>query len=498
MALESFLWGAAGGAAGAAGVAIAGLLTWRALAGRVFASLMKRLLTDPYQYNLLETLSTNGRVGWLTVLETSLRAEEGKEILRPFGSPRRFPHFDRLLFDVAQLERFPAEESTPVDLQTVIGPAAARPLALDLPLLIAPMAYGFALSGPVKVALAKAATIAGTATSTGEGPFLAEERAAARHLILQYGRNSWAKDPDTLKRVDAVEIQLGLGARGGAGHTVPAAQLDPVLRRGLNLPEGEDAVSSARIPGLESVDDFRALVNSVREAAGGVPVGFKLAAGKNLERDLELAVQAGPDFLDVSGAQGGTWGSSPALQDDFGLPTLCAVARAGRFFARQGLRGRVSLIVGGKLTTPGEFLKAFALGADAVNIGTIALLALTHTQILKVLPWEPPTQLIGYAGSRNWQFDVETGAQSLARFLESCRVEMAQGIRALGKTSHRELSLDDLMAVDRATAELCRVEGAWQASEKPRPPQEPAAAAAPASGSPRPRPVRRPRPLLDR
>lgn len=445
-----------------AGAGLAGLLSWRLVVRRVFGSLLRRLLTDPYEQNLQELFSATRRMGLQTVLETSLRAEEGGPVKRPFGSPRRFPHFDSLMFDFAQLAEFPAEPGEPTDLQTVIGPRAARPLVLGLPLLIAPMAYGFALSEPVKVALAQGASAAGTATNTGEGPLLPAERQAASKLILQYSRGSWAKDQNTLRQADAIEIQVGLGARGGTGHTLPAAQLDEELRRRLGLAPGRDAVTPARLPGVTSLSDLQALVAQVRKAGGGVPVGFKLAAGKRLEQDLALALAADPDFLDLSGAQAGSWGSVPALEDDFGVPTLYALVRAARFLAQQGLKGKVTLIVGGGLATPGEFLKALALGADAVNLGTVALFALAHTQILKALPWEPPTQLLGHQGALKGRFDQDEGARSLTRFLLSCRAEMEEGIRALGKTSHRELSPDDLLALDPLTAEVCGVAPAYQ------------------------------------
>ncbi len=245
--------------------------------------------------------------------------------------------------------------------------------------------------------------------------------------------------------------------------------------------------------------DLAALIQHLRELTGGVPVGVKLAAGKRFERDLSLAVEAGPDFITVGGSQGGTWGAAPAVEDDFGLPTLFALSRAARFFRREGLRGRISLVVEGKLRNPGEFLKALALGADAVSIGTVALMAAVHTQALKVLPWEPPTELLRYTGRLVQRFDVEQGAASLARFLQSCREEMAEGLRALGKASHRELSPDDLMALDPLTAEICGVEPAcrpvregknrWTISARRVAPPKPQ--------PPWLRPPRRPKPLMD-
>lgn len=462
--MDATLWltGATGALTVAAGTALLAPFVIRIWVRRAFAHVVRRLLTDPYDRNLLELFSVTRRAGLQTVLETSLRAEEGGPILRPFGSVRSFPRFESLLFNFAQLADFPVEPDQPVDFRTVIGPQAARPLVLELPILIAPMAYGLSLSAAVKVALAKGATLAGTAANTGEGPYLPDERAAARHLILQYGRGTWAKEPEILRQADAIEIQWGTGARGGVGSVMPAARFDARLRRLLGLETGEEAVAQAVQPGVTKAADLRTLVGRLRETAGGVPVGVKLAAGKDLERDLEFAVEAGADFLTVSGAEAGTWGSPPILEDDFGLPILYALSRAARYMERQELRGRVSLLVEGKLQTPGDFLKALALGADAVYIGSVALFALAHTQILKALPWEPPTQVLWYSGRRTPMFDVEQGAWSLARFLQSCRAEMAEGIRALGKTSHREVSRADLVALDPFTAEICGVESAYR------------------------------------
>jgi glutamate synthase domain-containing protein 2 len=447
---------------GAAGVGLAVLLLWRPLVGRLCDTLLRRLLTEPYERNLLEFFSATRRFGLQTALETSLRAAEGGSIQRPFGSVRTLPHFEGLQFSFAQLAELPASEESPVDFRTVIGPRAARPLVLDLPVLLAPMAYGLTLSAGAKVALAKGASRAGTATNTGEGPFLPAERAAAQHLIVQVNRGSWGKDPAIYRQADALELQVGTGARGGLGQVVPYAALDERLRRALELKPGEDAIIRSRVAGGESLEELRALVSELRALGGGVPVGLSLAAGKHLERDLELAVQAGADYVMVAGAQAGTGGGPPALADDFGLPTMYALSRAARFFAAQGLRGKVSLLVAGKLTTPAHFLKALALGADAVVIGTAALVALVHTQLLKALPWEPPTQLIWYRGRLAKRFDVEAGAGSLAKYLQACRAEMADGLRALGKTSHRELSRADLMALDPLTAESCGVELAYR------------------------------------
>ena len=128
--------------------------------------------------------------------------------------------------------------------------------------------------------------------------------------------------------------------------------------------------------------------------------------------------------------------------------------RAVRHLERLGARGQVSLIVGGGLGRPGDYLKCLALGADAVYVGTSALFAAAHTQVSKVLPWEPPTELIYDKGSLSDRFDVAAGAHSLANFLKASAEEMAVGVRALGKDALAEVGRSDLVALDDETARL--------------------------------------------
>lgn len=427
---------------------------------------MDQLMSDPYAQNLFELVSATRRVGIQTVMETALRAEAGTVIQRPLGSPRPWPHLDGLTFDFAQLDRRPLEEDVPVDLSVTLGPRAKRPLKVDIPILVAGMAYGLALSAAAKIALAKGATLAGTATNTGEGPMLPLERQAASKLIVQYSRGTWGNQLESLQEADMVEIQLGQGASGGLSSTVHVRRIDPNLRSRLGLSPGQSAHVHAVHPEVGQANQLGALVERLREISGGVPIGVKLAAGRRLERDLELSLQAGVDVIALDGAQAATKGSPPILQDDFGIPTLHALIRAQRFLEETGRRDQVSLVVGGGLTTPGHFLKAVALGADAVYVGSVALFAMSHRQQFKSLPWEPPTQVVFYGGHQEDQLDVDEAAHALARFLRSCAQEMAVGLRVLGKRSLRELSKDDLVALDPQTAEICQVAPAYRAPEE--------------------------------
>jgi methylamine---glutamate N-methyltransferase subunit C len=424
---------------------------------QVFSHVIRIVMTDLYKENMLELYSAGKRMGLQKIMESNLRSEYGKAPERPFGSILKFPGFDDLLFDVAQLDTLPVEADTSVDLKVVIGPQAKKPLILDIPILIGGMAYGLSLSFKSKIALARGASLAGTATNSGVGPFLQAERDNAKYFILQYNRGFWNKEPEILRQADAIEIQVGQGAMGGLPLSMPAKEIDEELQQALPIPPGRDAELKARHQEIQEPSDFIGLVEKIRQQVDGVPVGVKLLGGKNLESALKLALDAGVDFICMDGAQAGTYGVPPSIADDYGLPTLFSLVRARKFLEQHNAVGKVSLITGGGFSEPGEMLKALALGADAICIGTAAIFAISHTQVLKALPWEPPTQIVWYNAQFSDEFDENKGAQNLANYLKACKQEMADGLRVMGKTSLKHLSSRDLFSLTKTTAEITGV-----------------------------------------
>lgn len=440
---------------------LAGLL--RRLTDAVADSMIRRLMQDPYTENLVSTMAILQKLGVRTVMEAGMRAESGKPIDRPLGSPVVQSPWAQLLLNPVTLHRLPTPDGFEIHTGAVIGPRAARPLQLEIPILITGMSYGSALSKRAKVALARGAAMAGTATCSGEAPLLPEERAAARYFIGQYHRGGWLNDPADLCQLDAIEIQLGQGAQAAAPMGMSSTQIGARLRELKDLQPGRNAPIHSRLPGVHSPADFARLVRQLQQDYG-VPVGLKFAAGHWLERELGLAVAAGIDFVVIDGAEAGTHGGPPTLQDDVGLPTLFALNRAARFLEAEGVGGSVSLIAAGGLTTPGHFLKAMALGADAVYIGSIALIAMMQAQLSRVAPFEPATQLLLYLGKFKEDLDVEKAAEHLAKYLKSCVEEMKLVAYALGKVDLAQISRDDLVAVD---AELARALGLDYAAVPP-------------------------------
>lgn len=429
----------------------------RVLTGFALKRASKRLLQDPYRENLWAMVSSLDRMGPQVALENSLRAQTGKAIKRPLGSPRKTITFDGLIFNIAQLANRPIHHRQMVDTSVVIGPQAARPLHLDIPLIVSGMAYGLGLSKRAKLALAKGASLAGTATNSGESGFALWEREAARHYIVQYGRGAWPQGLSWCKQADMIEIQLGQGASAGTEHFTLYKDLPPNARQSFGLAKGEPALITTEFEGIQLPEGLQGLVRQLREASGGAPIGVKIGAGNDLEADMAIAAEAGVDYIALDCAQAATVGSEPILQDAFGLPTLIALCRGAAFIEREGLKGKVSLIISGGLFHPEHFLKALALGADAIYLGTVCLLAIVHPQIQTAIPWEPPTSLAYAIGEYQHKLNIDKGAQALARFFQSSVAEMIVGARALGRASFKELSKSDLAALDGRTARLTGV-----------------------------------------
>ncbi|QQE81250.1 FMN-binding glutamate synthase family protein [Alicyclobacillus sp. SO9] len=418
---------------------------------------LKRLMQDKYAENLWEGITALRHVGIQTTFENELRSANSGILYKPLGSSRNFPNFDGLLFSPVQLTDCPLDSSVPVSVRTVLGKHCSRPMVLSMPIMSSAMGYGVALSKSFSLALAKGTGAAGTAFNTGQGPVLPEHRSNSKRMIVQYHGGFWRASDDMLAQADMIEIRFGQGANAGAGTPVPTDRMpEDVFRDFAAMADStfEQLYIPAGMPDAKDRRELKDLVEHLRGIGRGAPIAIKLAASNNLEQDLEAVVYAGADVVVLDGAQAGTHGSPAILVDDFGLPTLAALCRATRYLEHVPSRKRPDVVVSGGIRTPGDVLKAVTLGATAVYMGSAVLFATTHTQILKPLPFEPPTQIAWAEGGFADDFSIEEGARSLANFLTSYQEELQAGIRALGKTSLSELSESDLVAWDKEAARV--------------------------------------------
>lgn len=411
------------------------------------------LLTDDYSKNILELLPSLTRFSIINLVEMSLRAQTGKAIKRPLGSPKHLMGYDNLMFNPRQMTELSLPEDTEMDMSVTLGPNAKKPMTIKIPLMIAGMAYGLALSEEAKLALARASKTLNTANCSGEGPFLPEEPKESGKFVLQICQWIWGgRTLEQIASADMLEIKMGQGADVGTS-SIAAIEFEGRAQVLAGLNPDEPAKALLAPPGVENATDWPIFIKNLRLKANGIPIALKIMATDRLEEELSMAVTLGFDAVMIDGTGGGSHATAPIKQDDFGIPGLMALIRAKRYLKNHP----ISLVMSGGYFTPGQCLKALALGADAIYLGTIPLFALGHGQTEKVLPWEPPTTLIYYDSPTKTQLNIDQAATSVANTLTAMVVEMQDAMRALGKSSLKELNPDDLVALDSYTAEITGV-----------------------------------------
>lgn len=420
------------------------------------------LLTDEYSKNVMELLPSLTRFSIMNLLELSLRAERGKVIKRPLGSPKHLMGYDNLMFNPQQMASLSLSEDTEMDMSVTIGPNAKNPMTIAIPLMIGGMAYGLALSEEAKIALAKASKTLHTANCSGEGPFLPEEPAASGKFVLQICQWAWGgRTLEQISSADMLEVKMGQGADVGTS-SIAAIEFQGRAQQLAGLKPNEPAKALLAPPGIESTQDWPVFMEKLRLKANGIPIALKLMATDRIEEELQIAVELGFDVVVIDGTGGGSHATAPTKQDDFGIPGLIALIRAKHYLKNNP----ISLVMCGGFFTPGQCLKALALGADAIYLGTVPLFALGHGQMEKVLPWEPPTTLIFYDSPTKTQLNIDQAATSVANTFKSMIVEMQDAMRALGKSSLKQLSPDDLVALDSFTAEVTGVKEVFTLHKK--------------------------------
>src|SRR6187200_226972 len=311
------------------------------------------------------------------IAEIQRAASQGMYDIRGFGAKRKVPHFDDLLFLGASISRYPLEGYRErCDTDVVLGSRFAKqPLHLDIPVTIAGMSFG-ALSAQAKEALGRGASAVGTSTTTGDGGMTPEERLHSSALVYQVLPSRYGMEPDQLRKADAIEVVVGQGAKPGGGGMLLGQKISRRVADMRKLPEGIDQRSACRHPDWTGPDDLQIKIEELREITDWQkPIYVKVGASRPYY-DTALAVKAGADVIVLDGMQGGTGATQEVFIEHVGLPILGAIRPAVQALQDLGMHRKVQLIVSGGIRNGADVAKCLALGADAVSIGTAALIAL--------------------------------------------------------------------------------------------------------------------------
>lgn len=383
-------------------------------------------------------------------------AVSGTTISGAMGTKMPMPGWDDILLLGAQLNPAPLEEDAPVSTMTVIGKHAKRPMILENPVYISHMSFG-ALSREIKVALAKGSAMAKTAMCSGEGGILPEEREASYKYIFEYIPNKYSVTDENLRTADAVEIKIGQGTKPGMGGHLPGEKVTEEIAKLRGKKQGEDIQSPSKFPELNSKEDLKDMVTMLRNRSDGRPVGIKIAAGR-IERDLEYCVYAEPDFITIDG-RGGATGSSPLfLREATTVPTIYALYRARKYLDRA--HSDISLVITGGLRVSADAAKALAMGADAVAVASAALIAAACQQYRICGSGNCPVGIATQNPELREKLKIEQSAKRVANYLNVTREELKTFARITGHTSVHDLSVDDLVTLNREISEFTNIEHA--------------------------------------
>jgi glutamate synthase domain-containing protein 2 len=409
-----------------------------------------------------------------TIAAIQKAAETGIYDIRGGGAKRRVPHFDDLLFLGASMSRYPLEGYRErCDTDVVLGDRNAKyPLHLSIPITIAGMSFG-ALSGRAKDALGRGASEVNTSTTTGDGGMTPEERGQSKHLVYQYLPSRYGMNPDDLRRADAIEVVLGQGAKPGGGGMLLGQKITERVAGMRTLPQGVDQRSACRHPDWTGPDDLEIKIRELREITDWEkPIYVKIGASRTYY-DVKLAAKAGADVIVLDGMQGGTAATQDVFIEHVGIPTLAALPQAVQALQEENLHRRVQLVVSGGIRNGADVAKCLALGADAVAIGTAALIALgdnapEHDADYRALgsaagyydDWQDgqdPAGITTQDDELAQRLDPVVGGRRLANFLRVMTMEAQIIARACGKAHVQHLEPEDLVALTIEAAAMARV-----------------------------------------
>ena len=418
-----------------------------------------------------------------TIREVYKQAGSGGVLLSSMGNPKPLPvYWDKILINASQVTNpsiDPLRE--PMETRVFLGKKPRTigrnddgtlscemtpQLELSMPIMFSAMSYG-SVSYNAHASLARAASELGILYNTGEGGLHEDFYAYGPNTIVQVASGRFGVHRDFLEAGAAVEIKMGQGAKPGIGGHLPGTKVGEDISRTRMIPEGSDAISPAPHHDIYSIEDLRQLVYSIKEATDHAkPVIVKVAAVHNIAAIASGIARSGADIIAIDGFRGGTGAAPTRIRDSVGIPIELALASVDQRLRDEGIRGDVSLVVGGSIRSSADVVKAIALGADACYIATAALLAL-GCHLCRTC----------HTGNCNWgiatqrpelvkRLNPEIGYQRLVNLMNSWKREIKELMGGMGINSIEALRGNRLMlrGVSLTDAEL-RVLGIRHAGE---------------------------------
>jgi glutamate synthase domain-containing protein 2 len=385
------------------------------------------------------------RIGWE-------QASTGGVMLASCGNDLSYPCiFDDLVLDAAQVTN-PAIDPLrePIETKCFLG---AKPAKLDFeengdefifktklppnielstPIMVGHMSLG-SISYNAQIALFRAAMEVGTLVGTGEGGLHPDFYKYGKIINSEVASGRFGVDANYLKKVAALEIKIGQGAKPGHGGHLPGEKTSKLISLTRMIPKGTDALSPYPHHDIYSIEDLQQLIFALKEATRyRVPVGVKIAAVHNSAAIASGMVRAGADFITLDGFRGGTGATPRIIRDHAGIPIEFAIATVDQRLREEGIRHKTTLCAGGSIRYSADLVKALALGADVAMVCTPVLIAMgcrVCQQCHKgTCAWGIATQNPAYTQ----RLDIDVGARRIANLFHAWTEELREICGAMG------------------------------------------------------------------
>lgn len=405
------------------------------------------------------------------------QADTGAVLLSGMGNPNDIPsYWDRILLDASQVTNpsiDPLRE--PMELDTFLG---AKPKALTVtqdengkprletkltpqirlkyPIMFAAMSFG-AINFNLHRAMARASREVGTVYNTGEGGLHKSLYKYGEHTIVQVASGRFGVHRDYLNAGCGIEIKVGQGAKPGIGGHLPGEKINVAVSETRMVPIGSDAISPAPHHDIYSIEDLLQLIYALKEASEyKVPVSVKIAAVHNVAAIASGVVRAGADIITVDGFRGGTGAAPTMIRDNVGLPIELALAAVDQRLRDEGIRNQASVVAAGGIRCAADVIKAIALGADAVYIGTATLLAVGCTLCGRCYTGKCPWGIATNDPKLSKRQNPDIAAKKLANLIRAWGHEIEEMLGGMGLNSIESVrgNRDKLRGIGLSDTEL--------------------------------------------
>lgn len=406
---------------------------------------------------------------WKDAVNIYRQAETGGVLLTGVGNDKEYPNYwDKMVIDACQVTNpsiDPLRE--PMELRTYLGGKPEKleykkvnaddvsletelspQLVLDLPVMFSAMSYG-AVNLNFCTGLARAATEMGTFWNSGEGGLHKSLYQYGANTIVQVASGRFGVHKAYLEVAAAIEIKIGQGAKPGIGGHLPGEKVNEEISSTRMIPVGSDAISPAPHHDIYSIEDLRQLIYALKEATEyKKPVFVKIAAVHNSASIASGMVRAGADVIVLDGFRGGTGAAPTMIRDNVGVPIELALASVDQRLRDEGIRHRASIVVGGGFRNSSDVVKAIAIGADAVYMGTASMIAVGCTVCQKC-----------YLGKCPW--GITTNEPVLAKRLnpDIAHERLANLLRAWGREIKEMMGLMGINAIESLRGNRMRLRG---------------------------------------